>query len=194
MTRHLATVTRSRSHPRGYTLIEVLVLVVIMGIAGAMVIPALGDTHILRVQAALRTIVADITFAQADAAAFQERRAVVFDVNTNSYRVIQVPGNTLDIAANTIHDPTRPFGLMGADFTQDEARYGAARLISANFGNGSNALIFDALGGPVSTPDGNTPGPGGIIGLGGSGATWTISVEAFTGRVTVAQDAPAATP
>lgn len=179
---------------RGYTLIEVLVLVVIMGIAGAMVIPALGDTHILRVQAALRTIVSDITFAQADAAAFQERRAVVFDVNTNSYRVIQVPGSTLDVAANTIHDPTRPFGRMGADFTLDEARYGEARITSVNFGNGSTSLIFDALGGPVSAPDSNTPGTGGVITLSGSGSAWTISVEAFTGRVTVAQDAPPGTP
>lgn len=178
----------------GYTLIEVLVLVVIMGIAGAMVIPALGDTHILRVQAALRTIVSDITFAQADAAAFQERRAVVFDVNTNSYRVIQVPGSTLDVVANTIHDPTRPFGRMGADFTQDEARYGETRITSVNFGNGSSSLIFDALGGPVSTPDSNTPSPGGTITLAGSGSSWTISVEAFTGRVTVAQDAPATVP
>lgn len=192
----MTTTSNSRA-PRsrtGYTLIEVLVLVVIMGIAGAMVIPALGDTHILRVQAALRTIISDITFAQADAAAFQERRAVVFDVNTNSYRVIQVPGNTLDVVANTISDPTRPFGRMGADFTQDEARYGDARLVSVNFGNGSSSLIFDALGGPVSAPDSNTPSPGGTISLSGSRASWTISVEAFTGRVTVAQDAIPVTP
>ena len=44
------------------------------------------------------------------------------------------------------------------------------------------------MGGPVADPASNNPGPGGTIRVSGSGLTWTITVEAFTGRVTVAQD------
>lgn len=182
---------RSAARP-AYTLIEVLIVVVLLGIAGAMVIPAMGDTGILRVQGALRTIVADITFAQADAAAFQEKRAVVFEVSNNRYGVVQVPGNTVDVANNTMFDPTRPGGRMGADFRTD-TRFGDARLVSADFG-GTNALVFDAMGGPVADASGNTPGTGGQIRMFGSKTAWVIAVEAFTGRVTVAQDHDAVVP
>jgi len=54
------------------------VTVVVLGIAGALIIPAMGQVDVLRAQAAVRTLVSDITFAQADAAATQERRAILF--------------------------------------------------------------------------------------------------------------------
>lgn len=176
----------------GYTLIEVLVVVVILGIAGALVIPAMGDTGVLKVQGALRSIVADITFAQSDAAAFQEKRAVVFDVAANRYSVVQVPGNTVDVANNTMFDPTRPDGRLGCSFSAD-GRFGDARLNAVDFG-GSSTLIFDAMGGPVADASGNTPGTGGTVRVFGSKTAWVITVEAFTGRVTVAQDTTAVVP
>lgn len=178
---------------RAYTLIEVLVVVVILGIAGAMVIPAIGDTGVLKIQGALRTIVSDITFAQSDAVAFQERRAIVFDVEQNRYSLVQVPGTTIDIGTNTMYDPTRPGGRYTVEFNNDP-RYGEARFLNVDLGAGSRTLIFDAMGGPIEAPDSNNPGPGGTIRVGGNGTSWTITVEAFTGRVTVAQDVTTPTP
>ncbi len=172
---------------RAYTLIEVLVVVVILGICGAMVIPSMGSTGVLKTQGALRSIVADITFAQCDAVAFQEKRAVVFDVANSAYSVVQVPGNTVDAANNTMYDPTKPGGKWTVNFTSDP-RWGDARITSADFGAGSRNLIFDGMGGPVTDPSSNNPGPGGTIHVSGAGASWTITVEAFTGRVTVVQD------
>lgn len=170
-----------------YTLLEVLVVVVILGIAGAMVIPAMGSTGILKVQGALRSIVSDITFAQSDAVAFQEKRAVCFDPTASAYSVVQVPGNFIDQAANTMYDPTKPNGKWTVNFASD-ARFGDARITFVDFGGGATNLIFDGLGGPVADAASNNPGPGGTIKVSGSGLTWTINVEAFTGRVTVAQD------
>lgn len=177
---------RSRT-TRAYTLIEILVVVTILGIAGAMVIPAMGSTGILKTQGALRSIVADITFAQSDAVAFQEKRAIVFNTVNSSYALVQVPGNAVDASTNTMYDPTKPTGKWEVNFTTD-SRWGDARITSADFGGGTGTLIFDGLGGPVTDASSNNPGPGGTITVTGSGASWTITVEAFTGRVTVAQN------
>lgn len=172
---------------RGFTLIELLITVVILGIAGAMIIPSMGETGVLKVQAAVRTVVADITFAQSDAAAFQERRALVFDVEHSKYALIQVPGDQLDASTNTLYDPTKPGGKWEVDFTQNQ--FGDARIVSAEF-DGNEYLIFDAMGGPVADATGATVGTGGTIKIQGSGQTFDINVEAFTGRVTVTRANP----
>jgi prepilin-type N-terminal cleavage/methylation domain-containing protein len=174
------------SHPfcarrcRAFTLLELLAVVTILGIAAAMLIPSMSQTGILRVQAAVRTIVSDITFAQSDAVAFQERRAVVFDVESSTYRLVQVPGNTVDIEHNTMYDPTRTGGLYIVDF-KDKV-FGGARITAVNF-DGGNTLIFDALGGPVADAASDEPSAGGTVTVVGSDSTFVITVDAFTGRV-----------
>ncbi len=66
---------RGRARARAYTLVEVLVIVVILGILGTMVVPTVSPAAELRAQSAVRTLVSDITFAQSDAMAFQRARA-----------------------------------------------------------------------------------------------------------------------
>lgn len=89
---------------RAYTLIEVLVTVVILGIAGAVVVPSMSGAGILRIQAGVRTVVADITFAQMDALAYQEARGIVFSESTNSYTIVQVLGGLIDPEADALYD------------------------------------------------------------------------------------------
>lgn len=165
----------------GFTLLELLAVVAILGIAAALLIPSMSQTGILRVQAAVRTVVSDITFAQSDAVAFQERRALVFDVDHSTYRIVQVPGNTVDAAHNTLYDPSRPGGLYVVNFNDDV--FGGARLTGASF-DGTDTLIFDAMGGPVADAASDDPGSGGTITITGSDSVFQIAVEAFTGRVT----------
>ncbi|MGE3107916.1 MAG: Tfp pilus assembly protein FimT/FimU [Phycisphaerales bacterium] len=170
---------------RAFTLLELLAVVAILGIAAAMMIPSMSETGVLRVQAAVRTVVSDITFAQSDAVAFQERRALVFDPDTSSYTLVSVPGNEVDPDNNTMYDPTRPGGRYVVNFTDES--FGGARITAVNF-DGGNTLIFDALGGPVAAADSDEPGSGGTITIVGSGSTFIVTVEAFTGRVTVARE------
>jgi hypothetical protein len=101
---------------------------------------------------------------------------------------VQVPGDTLDPDTNTMYDPSRADGRYVVNFRDD--KYGDARITAVNFGSGSRNLIFDALGGPVSAPDSDSPGPGGTIRVQGSGQAFIITVEAFTGRTTVRRDDP----
>ncbi len=166
----------------GFTLLELLCVVVVLGIAGAMIIPAMGETGILRVQGAVRMIVSDITFIQSDAVAFQERRAMVIDVVNNSYTLIAVPGDTVDLANNILYDPTKPDGRYQTNLT--DPRFGDTRITAAAF-DGNNILMFDALGGPVLDAGSNAAGAGGTISLTGMRQTFDIQIDAFTGRVRV---------
>ncbi|HPO94065.1 MAG TPA: type II secretion system protein [Phycisphaerales bacterium] len=169
-----------------FTLLEMLATVVVMGIAAALLIPAMGETGILRVQGALRMVVSDMTFAQSDAVAFQERRALVFDVENNAYAIVAVPGNSIDVDNNVLYDPTKTDGRYLV--TLNDPRFGGARMTSANFDN-NNFIIFDALGGPVSDPGSNEPSSGGTIRLSGNNQSFRITVDAFTGRIRVVREA-----
>jgi prepilin-type N-terminal cleavage/methylation domain-containing protein len=181
---------RARAFRYGMTLIEVLVVVTILAIAAAAVIPQMGSVGVLRVQGAVRTIVADISFAQSDAIAQQQPRAISFDTTTNSYRVLQVVNNTVDLN-NTLYDPTIPGERY--EITLNDERFGGALIQNPAFdttpssggGSSSTVLIFDTLGMPVKTPSGNTPSTGGLVEVAGFGTVHQIRIEPFTGRITV---------
>ena len=68
---------------RAYTLIEMLIVVALLGIAGALLIPHLVHQDNLTAQSAVRLLIADLSFAQSDSLANQEFRRVQFmqDIN-----------------------------------------------------------------------------------------------------------------
>lgn len=174
----------ARNRP-AYTLVEILVVVTVLGIAAMMVIPQMSSAHVLRVQAAVRSIVADITLAQSDALAMQESRAIVFDVEQNRYTLVEVVGDVVDADANAMFDSAGPGQRFVRDF--DESEWGGARITAADF-DGDNILIFDELGSPIQEAGDTTPGLGGTITITGSGSVFTVSIDAYTGRVTVSRE------
>lgn len=159
---------------KGYTLIELLIVITILGIAGAMVIPTFSSTDVLKVQGAVRTIVADITIAQSDSIALQRGRGIVFDLTNGSpsYTIAEVNGNALD--TNLDHLVTRRLG--GPDF-------GFSNFTACTFP--SNTLVFDELGGPVDAPGSTNPANAAYIDITGSNQAFRINVEGYTGRVTI---------
>ncbi|MEM9559263.1 MAG: type II secretion system protein [Planctomycetota bacterium] len=176
---------RSRAHARGYTLVEMLVVVTMLGIIGAMIIPSLSQTHVIRVQAAVRAVVSDVAFAQADALAYQQGRAVIFDTIANSYTLCEVRGAVIDPVADALYNQ-RGVGQRYT-ITLDEERFGGARLDSPDF-NGGDILIFDELGGPVPAPGSGELSDGGSIDIIGPGLRYRVDVRAFTGRLVVTRE------
>lgn len=186
----------ARRARRAFTLIEVLIVVVILAIAGVMVIPSMSQAGVLRVQTAVRTVVSDIAFLQSEAIAFQSRRAIWFGrvarwsdtdgrwdfVEGNGYVMAEVTGAELDLRTGALPDPDRPTRPFFRDF--DDPEYGGARISDIAF-NGGELLIFDEIGGPVADLDGPEPGTGGTLSVEGSGSTFQVQIQAFTGRVVV---------
>ena len=186
----------------GITLIEVLITVTVMGIAGALVIPAMGQVDVLKAQAAVRTLVADITFAQADAAATQERRVILFGavggVNEDGDWAIQ-PGagyslmappfgaNQVSLLFDGMADPTSPGQTITRDYMSETLSGGT--LMDVDFDcdpqQGYQSLIFDEFGGPVRDLTSDAPSDGGSLVVQGRLADYRVDVQPVTGRVVV---------
>lgn len=169
---------------RGYTLVELLIVITILGISAAMVIPSMGSVGVLRIQSAVRSVVADITFAQMDALAYQEMRAVVFDEDNNMYTLTTVTGGTIDPDADALFDPKGPGGLYRVPL--DNEQFGGSFLRDISL-NGGTAIIFDEQGAPIASPTSTTLSDGGSVQIEGPSSRFRIDVAAFTGRVTVVQ-------
>jgi len=154
----------------GYTLVEVLIIVVILGIAAAVIVPQMLAAGSLGVQAAARVIIADILFAQNDAIAKQRTRKVVFDSANESYSLVDE--NDAVISAN--------WKGGGPDYVVsfiDDTRFQGVVIVSADFGGATpQTLEFDDLGGPLN---------GGTVEIEFQGRRYRITVASFTGRVTV---------
>ena len=80
---------------KGFTLAEVLVVLVILGIASAIVIPMIGDTSNLRASSAARQIASTLLFTQTSAITDQQQYQVVFDSVNNCYEVQDQDGDVI---------------------------------------------------------------------------------------------------
>lgn len=145
-------------------------VVIIIGIAAAIVVPRAARTDPFRVQAAARAVVGDLAFAQNEAIGNQERRTVVFDPANDSYQLLR-PGDSGD-------EPlTAPW--MGGDYIVrlgPNGRFGQVDLVSTTFADDS--ISFDDLG----APDG-----GGRVVLAAGQRLYTVEVTPLTGRITVTE-------
>ena len=167
----------------GYTLAEMLVVIVILGISGALVIPHTSQARVLRIHAAVRTLVSDITFAQTDALAYQKRRAVIFDEELNTYTIAEViVSSGGEVSYIPLYKGGGPDGQFVVDF--DLNGFDGARLRMPDF-DGDAILIFDEIGTPVS--DGALDDAAGLgsIYIEGSEQVFRIDISPYTGQVRV---------
>ena len=183
---------------RAYTLVELVVVITILGIAGMLLVPNMIDRDTFAIQAASRSIVSDMVFAQSDALANQEYRrfqlikAGVGEEGYVGYCIVRVtPQNFMHPfnpdTADYIQDPMGTLGADGryiTDFTIDD-RFGGVRISSVSIDSGLDYITFDEFGGSVSSSSG-APGTGGEIELsGGDGQRYLIAIAPFTGKTTV---------
>ncbi len=170
-----------RARPRsGFTLIEILAVVVILGIASAIIVPQIGTRSDLEAGAAARAIMADLLYAQNRAIATQQMQYVSFDVTNQQYGVYSsMSPQTLLVQPVTQSPYVMTFGGSGP------GSLGNVALTSANFGNNSPTLAFDDLGTPYYYSGGTTTllsGTGAIVVTSGNYAI-TINVTQDTGDI-----------
>jgi prepilin-type N-terminal cleavage/methylation domain-containing protein len=168
-----------RGAGRGFTLIEILMVVVILGIASAVIVPQIGTRDDLKVAAAARIVMADLIYAQNRSIATQQMHCVEMDADAERYGLV------------TLADPdtyiTHP--INKDDFV---VRFGSTpglegvTVTSADFDD-QTSLGFDELGTPYaigeSGPEALTAA--GTIVLTSGSHSLTISIEPFTGEISL---------
>lgn len=160
-----------RIRAAGYTLVEVLVVVTIIGIAAAVVVPQMLAAGSMTLQGAGRMIIADLLYAQNDAVVQMRPRKMIFDVDQNTYRLTDGEGNPISVNWRT---GGSGLGSYSVDFSSD-SRFRGVRITAADFG-GTPELEYDEMG---------TPASGGYVEITGANFKFRITVTPMTGRVTI---------
>lgn len=191
---------KRRSHSlfaRAYTLVELVLVVAVLGIAGMLLVPNLVDRETFAIQAAARTTVSDIVFAQSDALANQEYRRVQFisapagQAGYVGFCLLRVTPTTFGYpfdadTADYVDDPmasSSDDGRYIVDFVADD-RFNGVWIESVDLDSGLDFITFDEFGGSISSSSG-APGTGGTIDLINKGYRYRIHVAPFTGKTTV---------
>lgn len=156
-----------------FTLVEVLVVVVIIGIAGAIIVPQMVRAGSMQIQAAGRMVIADVIYAQNEAVARAESIKLVFETTNNRYYMTDQNDVMLQ---NSWRMGDSGSGNFTVDFSQD-SRFNGVWISAASFG-GDKTVVFDPLGAPDT---------GGSVTLTSSVDSYVISIADFTGRVTIAK-------
>ncbi|MCA9295216.1 MAG: prepilin-type N-terminal cleavage/methylation domain-containing protein [Phycisphaerales bacterium] len=171
---------------RGYTLIELLIVIGLLGLAAQILIPYLNNQGNLHLQAAVRTVIADLAYAQQSAHDNQGFRRVVFFADGTGYAIVRVTDATFNTAfdaatADYVIDP-----IEGGEYIRDfggDGRWSGISIKDVDIDSGNSYVTYDLLGGTVSTT--NSPGTGGSVTLTADGEDYIIGIEPFTGKVTV---------
>ncbi len=182
--------TLSRTIRRGYTLIEVLIVVAILGLAAAVLIPSMSGRGDFDTQAAVRALIADINFAQSDALANQGFRRVHFFDDGSGWCLVRVDESALSVpfdpaTADYMQDPlsgAHNGGTYATRFVDDE-RFSTVRIEGVAIDGSGRDVTFDELGGTVAS--GGLPGTGGTLILRSPDAAYQLQLSPLTGKVRV---------
>jgi type II secretion system protein H len=156
----------------GFTLIELIIVVVILGIAAAMAIPMMSSASSMQVRSAAGMVAADLEYAKSMAISTGQVHAVVFDDAAESYEI-------QDSTGNIIAHPVRKGFNYVIDF-QNDSRLDRVDIVNVDF-NANATVKFDYLGMPWDA--GDVPLNNGVVTLRAGDDTWTVTVEAVTGYI-----------
>lgn len=138
---------------QGFTLVEILAVVVILGIASAIIIPQMGTRDDMRVKAAARTLIADLIYAQNLAISTGQTVYIRFDVAGNSYSMLTNPSNSKAKKGDPVQHPitqsdyVTAFGSNNRGWEQVKIDSAVMNGVDSNF-RPEFTVGFDEIGSP----------------------------------------------
>ena len=185
-----------RFMPRSYTLIELIMVMAVLALAAALLVPNIVGSDSMKLQAAVRLLIADLSFAQSDALANQEFRRVVFYDDGSGYCIIEVlaaettPADLDDPGVNYVYDPLGTMGRYIIDFTIDNrfegVLFSAATIDDVDLADRPE-ITYDLMGGTVLSYSASLPGTGGSVTMSYKDSSYRIDIAPFTGKLTVTE-------
>lgn len=152
---------------RGFTIVELLIVVVILSIVALTAIPMMSSAASIQIRSASNMIAADVEYTRSMAISRGKYYSIEFNTSADSYCIKD--SNTGVIIKNP---------LTKGDYIisfKNERRLSRVDITNANF-SGASTIAFDCLGSPNS---------GGTVNLKAGGINTTITVEPVTGFVTI---------
>jgi len=162
-----------RNISSGFTVIEILVVVVIIAIAAMIAVPMMTSGASMQIRSAANVIAADLEYAKSMAISRQKDYTVVFDESNESYQ-IEDPSYQVEDPDRIIDHPVKKGFKYLVSFRND-SRLNKVDIYDVAF-DGTSEVKFDYLGSPSN---------GGVITLRADGIPMTIQVEAVTGFITI---------
>ena len=140
---------------RGFTLIEILMVVVIIGIAGAVIIPQLSSRDDLKVSSAARVVMSDLLYLQNLAITRQRNHYALFDATAQTYTLLD--GAAMSVLTHPVSKNayTMRFGSAGESGLR-ESKLVSAAFLSQPGGSAFTTIGFDEMGTPLIYDAGST--------------------------------------
>lgn len=162
----------------GFTIIEIIIVVVIIGITALLAIPMLTDAADMQARSAANQIAGDLDYAKSMAMTHQQNYSVVFDTANESYEIQDESGTVID-------NPLQPGSTYVVSFA-DLRNLDQVDITNADFdSDASDTITFDYLGSPHSGTTLPNPLNSGQITVQAGDFTLTVDVEPVTGYVTI---------
>lgn len=146
---------------KAFSIIELMIVVLILGIAGMVAIPMMSSAGSVRLDSAVDMVCSDLEYAKNMAIARQGTYRVVFDESTESYQVQDSDG--------IIEHP-----VNNGNYVVQLSTLGDGLSLNTDFTD--NTVSFDPFG---------SPSGGGTVTIQSGSNSVTITVEAVTGYISV---------
>jgi prepilin-type N-terminal cleavage/methylation domain-containing protein len=172
-----SVIGKGQSAPRrgGFTLFELVMVLLILGIAAAAIVPAVGtNLYSSKLKTAANVLAADIEFCSSECIAQPSApRAITFDTTHNTYSVIDFNAGTV------VNNPGDAMPYTNDFATGRNAQLNGVTITALTMGSGTlSALSFDAYGKPLVTADF-------VITLTYNGQNMMVTVKMGTGDVSI---------